>query len=61
MWREEKKKRIPAALPPFCFILAHAEMSTEPLDIGREWRSSDDSDVDLLSELIRLYSPISVS
>lgn len=31
-------------------------MSPEPLDICREWHLSDDSDLDILSELIRLYS-----
>lgn len=55
MERKKKKKSFPADFSQFCFILAHAEMSTDPLDIWREWRSSDDSDLDVLSELIRLY------
>lgn len=33
---------------------AHAEISKESLDIWREWHSSYDSDLDVLSELIRL-------
>lgn len=53
--RSKRKKRYPADFSQFCFILAHAEMPKEPLDIWREWHFSDDSDLEILSELIRLY------
>lgn len=53
--RSKRKKRYPADFSQFCFILAHAKMSKEPLDIWREWHFSDDSDLEILSELIRLY------
>lgn len=53
--KKKKKERFPADVSQFCFILAHAGMSTVPLDIWRDRHSSDDSDLDILSELIRLY------
>lgn len=49
------EKRYRADFSQFCFILAHAEMSKEPLDIWREWHFSDDSDLEILSEPIRLH------